>query len=37
MPDYGKDIAKAKQKVLDALNARKEKMGGVAYAKSCGQ
>lgn len=32
MPDYGKDIAKAKLKVLDALNARKEEMGGVAHA-----
>ena len=31
MPDYGKDIAKAKQKALDALNARIDEMGKPAY------
>jgi len=31
MPDYGKDIAKAKQKALDALNARIDEMGKATY------
>ena len=31
MPEYSKDIAKAKQKALDALNTRKDEMGKATY------